>query len=33
MPYNVIGDTHLSAQGTRVVADLLADALGSGRVR
>jgi len=33
VPYNLIGDTHLSLQGTRVVAALLADALRTNHIR
>jgi hypothetical protein len=30
VPYNLVGDNHLSVEGSRVVADVLADALRSG---
>jgi hypothetical protein len=33
VPYNLIGDTHFSLEGSRVVANLLADSLQSARGR
>lgn len=33
VPYNLIGDTHLTLDGSRVVASVLADALKSGHAR
>jgi hypothetical protein len=31
--YNLVGDTHLSREGSRLVGDVLADALNSGSNR
>lgn len=33
VPYNLVGDTHLSVEGSQVVADVLADALRPGVAR
>jgi hypothetical protein len=32
VPYNLVGDTHLSREGSRIVAEVLADALKAGPV-